>query len=227
MKVRVLVVAAMVITSVNANWLDTFMGWLGINSSSQGSVLPSDSPEHGPGSVLPSDSPEHGPGSVLPSNSQDSTLNDTQDLDPYNQDPADGSDDGDEESTCGSIIADLTGLQVIMLELDEDFRAWLPTLYNLKKKAVDGLKDEEMDDYHVWRRKVEAMLEDIKVEFINLNAKYSEGWATLIAKGCLDDHVHLMSPEGMMQISMFFDELQSSSGYEKSPEKGVRILDRK
>ncbi|KAH6577969.1 hypothetical protein BASA60_003816 [Batrachochytrium salamandrivorans] len=212
MKVNALVVAAMVITSVNASPFGIFKVWLGIDSGSQEPASPSDSPEHGPGLVLPSDS-------------QDSTLNDTQDLDPYNQDPADGSNDGDEESTCDSIIADLKELQVKMLGLDEQFRNQLPTLYELKSR-VDDLKDEEMDDYHASRREVEATLEDIKAEFINSSAKYSEGWATLIAKGCLDDHVHLMSPEGMMQISMFFDELQSSSGYEKSPEKGVRILDR-
>ncbi|KAH6565925.1 hypothetical protein BASA62_006983 [Batrachochytrium salamandrivorans] len=57
----------------------------------------------------------------------------------------------------------------------------LPAFYELKSRA-DDLKDEEMDDYHASRREVEATLEDIKAEFTYLNARYSEGWATLTAK---------------------------------------------
>ncbi|KAH9274781.1 hypothetical protein BASA83_002988 [Batrachochytrium salamandrivorans] len=108
MKVKALIVAAMVITSVNAGWLDRFINWLGYKYDSE--------------LVFPPSIPEHGPGSVLPSNLPDSTLDDAQDLDPYNQEPGDGSNDGDEELTCDSIIADLTKLQVKMLELAEDFR---------------------------------------------------------------------------------------------------------
>ncbi|KAH6591486.1 hypothetical protein BASA50_008662 [Batrachochytrium salamandrivorans] len=213
MRFNALVVAAMVITSVNASPFGIFKVWLGIDGGSQEPASPSDSPEHGPGSVLPS-------------NSQDSTLNDAQDLDPYNQDPADGSDDGDEKSTCDSIIADLKELQVKMLELYEQFRAQLPAFYELKSRA-DDLKDEEMDNYHVSRREVEATLEDIKAEFTYLNARYSEGWADLIHKGCWNDYLHLMAPEEMTQIGIFLNVLQSSSEYEKPHEKGVRILDRK
>ncbi|KAH6569964.1 hypothetical protein BASA50_008667 [Batrachochytrium salamandrivorans] len=213
MKFNALVVAAMVITSAHAGQFGLFTSWLGINGGNQDPVS---SP----------DSPEHGPGSVLPSNSQDSTLDDAQDPDPYNQDPVDGSDDGDKKPTCDSIIDDLKKLQVKMLGLDEQFRNQLPTLYELKSRA-DGLKDEEMDDYHVSRKEVETTLEDIKAEFINLSAKYSEGWVTLIADGCWNDYLHLMSPEGMMQISMFFDELRGSSENEKIHGEDVVSLDRK
>ncbi|KAH6573835.1 hypothetical protein BASA50_000294 [Batrachochytrium salamandrivorans] len=212
MRVNALFVAAMVITSVNAGWLDTFMGWFGIDRGNQGLVSSPNLPEHGPGSVLPSDS-------------QDSTLDDARDLDPYNQEPGDGSNDGDEELTCDSIIADLTKLQVKMLELYGQFRAQLPAFYDLKSRAGD-LKDEEMDDYHASRREVEAMLEGIKAEFTNSNARYSEDWATLIDKGCLDDYVYLMSPVEMTQISMFLDELQSSSGNEKIHGEDVVSLDK-
>ncbi|KAH6577975.1 hypothetical protein BASA60_003822 [Batrachochytrium salamandrivorans] len=88
---------------------------------------------------------------------------------------------GMKKPTCNSIIADLKKLQVKMLELAQKFQDQLPAFYDLKSR-VDGLKDEEMDDYHASRREVEATLEDIKAEFTYLNAKYSEGWATLTAK---------------------------------------------
>ncbi|KAH6591499.1 hypothetical protein BASA50_008675 [Batrachochytrium salamandrivorans] len=212
MKVKALIVAAMVITSVNAGWLDRFINWLGYKYDSE--------------LVFPPSIPEHGPGSVLPSNLPDSTLDDAQDLDPYNQEPGDGSNDGDEELTCDSIIADLTKLQVKMLELAEDFQDQLPAFYELKSRA-DDLKDEEMDNYHVSRREVEAMLEDIKAEFTYLNARYSEDWADLTHKGCWNDYLHLMAPAEMTQISMFLNVLQSSSGNEKIHGEDVVSLDRK
>ncbi|KAH6591483.1 hypothetical protein BASA50_008659 [Batrachochytrium salamandrivorans] len=211
MKVNALVVAAMVITSVNADWLDRFINWLGYRYDSE--------------LVFPPSIPEHGPGSVLPSNLPDSTLDDAQDLDPYNQEPGDGSNDGDKKPTCNSIIADLKKLQVKMIELAQKYQDQLPAFYDLKSR-VDGLKDEEMDDYHASRREVEATLEDIKAEFTNLNARYSEGWATLTGKGCVDDYIQLMAPAEMTQIGIFLDELQSSSEYEKAHEDDVVSLDK-
>ncbi|KAH6575920.1 hypothetical protein BASA60_004737 [Batrachochytrium salamandrivorans] len=102
MKVKALIVAAMVITSVNAGWLDTFMGWFGIDRGSQG--------------------------------------DEARDLFSSENDPADGSDDGDEKPTCDSIIAYLNGLQVRMLGLAQKYQDQLPALYSLKKKAANGLK---------------------------------------------------------------------------------------
>ncbi|KAH6602077.1 hypothetical protein BASA61_000677 [Batrachochytrium salamandrivorans] len=201
MKVKALIVAAMVITSVNAGWLDTFMGWFGIDRGSQGSVSSPNLP--------------------------DSTLDEARDLFSSENDPADGSDDGDEKPTCDSIIAYLNGLQVRMLGLAQKYQDQLPALYSLKKKAANGLKDEEMEGYYASRRKVEVTLKGIKAEFTNSNARHSKGWTNLTGKGCWNEYLHLMSPEEMIKVSVFLDKLLGWSGYEKPHEDGVRILYRK
>ncbi|KAH9263548.1 hypothetical protein BASA83_013070 [Batrachochytrium salamandrivorans] len=153
MKFNALVVAAMVITSVNAGWHRRPRVFLGGDDNSLGSVFSQDLAETG------------------------SSM--SQDTDPTNKE---SSNDSDMNGIGKNLICDFPdlhnqGLQASLVEHADEFRGHLALLHISTREGGD-LKEEQRGKAILHRLDgVNGRLEAIKSEFAKLEEEYSKFWA--------------------------------------------------
>ncbi|KAH6567644.1 hypothetical protein BASA50_004751 [Batrachochytrium salamandrivorans] len=167
MKFNALVVAAMVIISVNADWHE--------KSDKSGSTLPSNPITH----IVPT---------IVISYAHDEELEDELDEEP--------DDDSDEESAkddsaCESLISAFKGLQEKIRELDSEFQAYQAILSDLKSK-MDDVRPEEVEDY-MYRKEVCAKLGAIKQESA-LVKRRTRGFLGEVEAACSKKTLRMMFP---------------------------------
>ncbi|KAH6572722.1 hypothetical protein BASA61_004845 [Batrachochytrium salamandrivorans] len=163
MRVKVLVVAAMVITSVNAGWRRRFGGWF--ERICRPRQRSSQNPQvNVPGPGPSQSSPRH---ALFPISPQDS-LDDSSDESQYSE-PTD-----EKDTICGDIKAKLSGLQDSIDNLDIVFKKWMPEFYKLMTWGLDkefmytdseGIVTMSTDE----KIKAKALRVRLMQEWINLN----------------------------------------------------------
>ncbi|KAH6560505.1 hypothetical protein BASA50_008317 [Batrachochytrium salamandrivorans] len=199
MRVRVLVAAAMVITSANAIWLSTFMSCFGYNGRSEPVLSP-----------------------ALTENKSDTP----QSLKPIKGKPIGHSnmDSVDKESKCESIVSDLFILWDKAASLSYKLQEETPIFYKLikkngrniekdrkskkSKKNKKGEKGEKSEDSVLQTNEMVAdsvshgESQTKVVKYVNdltaLKTEYSGLWAELKTNNCPTKSTYLLSPEEMI-----------------------------
>ncbi|KAH9273398.1 hypothetical protein BASA83_004402 [Batrachochytrium salamandrivorans] len=187
MKFNVLVVAAMVITSVNAVWHDVFTGCFGDRC---------DMSKAGEFRRLIQDELE----SVSPPELLGNDPNEPQESDPPEYDPI-----------CDPILEELTLLRRESYDIEAAFRGQMPTHFNLMKgKDADGkkinprtLKTEQVAAYLELSNEKKATVGGFKAEYAVVMEKYRKPWKELIKNRCLTESRIWMSPDEVTKRGPF------------------------
>ncbi|KAH6596505.1 hypothetical protein BASA50_005055 [Batrachochytrium salamandrivorans] len=202
MKFNILVVAAMVITSVNAGW------------HRRPKVVPG-SDDSKPGSVSSHDLSEG-----------DSSL--SQDTVHTNKESSNDSDTNvvSENIFCDFLTLAAKDLQRNLVERADEFRDHLASLHMLQEKE-DTLKDEQMENHSASTERVNGILEAIKEEFAKLQKEYREVWEMLKNNGCLVEDYYLIDPQDMARVGLLLELLQETPRNASVHGDDVISLDRK
>ncbi|KAH6585526.1 hypothetical protein BASA50_001135 [Batrachochytrium salamandrivorans] len=201
MKVKALVVAAMVITSVNAGWRRRFKDLFGGNGGKPRSVFP-----------------------------QDLSMNEwsmSQDTEPTKKESADDSNMNGigKNLICDFLISIAEDLHRNIFGNVDEYRSHLSVLYTLQGKA-ENLKEEEKEDHSASFEHVNGRLQAIKGEFTSLKDRYLEMLKQLVRNECMTESVHLTSPEDMERIDIFLDELLNLRESTRKDKEGVIVFHR-
>ncbi|KAH9271406.1 hypothetical protein BASA83_006498 [Batrachochytrium salamandrivorans] len=201
MKVKALVVAAMVITSVNAGWRRKPRVFVGGDDSKPGSVFSQDLTETGPSM--------------------------SQDIEPTKKESADDSNMNGigKNLICDFLISKAEGLHRNIFGNVDEYRSHLSVLYILQEKA-ENLKEEEKEDHSASFERVNGGLQAIKEEFTSLKDRYLQILKQLVRNECMTESVHLTSPEDMERIDIFLDELLNLRESTKKDKEGVIVFHR-
>ncbi|KAH6593366.1 hypothetical protein BASA61_004312 [Batrachochytrium salamandrivorans] len=174
MKFKVLVVAAMVITSVNAGGRGGFKGWL----KPKGGMSKSESKQ-----------------SLLPKAGDASQESET-----TKQEPTGGSNVKDiaKDRICTTIKSELDSLRREAKEVYSLLFRQIPDSYK-QEKGLYTLKSHPLKD---WLKQCyednPELLQPIKEKLVVLDEKYRSAWAELITEGCsIESRPYSVSPEEM------------------------------
>ncbi|KAH6580111.1 hypothetical protein BASA60_003013 [Batrachochytrium salamandrivorans] len=202
MKFNILVVAAMVITSVNAGW-------------HRRPKVVSGSDDSKPGSVSSYELPEG-----------DSSL--SQDTVHTNKESSNDSDMNvvSENIFCDFLTLAAKDLQRNLVERADEFRGHLASLHILQEKE-ETLKDEQRENHSASTGRVNGILEAIKKEFAKLEKEYREVWGMLKNNGCLVEDYYLIDPQDMARVGLLLDLLQITPRNASVHGDDVISLDRK
>ncbi|KAH6580109.1 hypothetical protein BASA60_003011 [Batrachochytrium salamandrivorans] len=154
MKFNILVVAAMVITSVNAGW-------------------------HRRPKVVPGGD-DSKPGSVSSQDLSEGDSSMSQDTDHTNKESSNDSDTNvvSENIFCDFLTLAAKDLQASLVERADEFRGHLASLHMLQETA-ETLKEEQMENHSASTERVNGILEAIKKEFAKLLKEYYEVWGNV------------------------------------------------
>ncbi|KAH6570199.1 hypothetical protein BASA62_004432 [Batrachochytrium salamandrivorans] len=180
MKFNTLVVAAMVIASVNATWNSKVPGCLRGSCGSRPRL------SRGVGETG-SDTPQ-GPKIIekgLASNPH--MKGDSQEL------------------TCNAILLGLYDLQKDILELSCEFRYNRLSLYIIHSGATT-LTDETIEASTASSFKVKAELETIEAEFAKFEAEYHRVWGQLEQNSCSAKYYNTMSPKELLKVHVLLNK---------------------
>ncbi|KAH9255664.1 hypothetical protein BASA81_006270 [Batrachochytrium salamandrivorans] len=192
MRVNVLVIAAMVVTSVNAGGKERPRG---LFKQGDGSGLKSKAPF---GlrvySLFPKKRPVHDSGA-------------SQDTDPTSKESSNGSDDdaAKKESACKRLASELLYLQQRIFEHFDEFHIQLSISNNLKDNK-ETLKTEEIGNRFASYNLVNAKLETIKKRFVVSDEYYRETYGELVQNDCSTEFPRLIPPKEMMELSVTLNE---------------------
>ncbi|KAH6570793.1 hypothetical protein BASA62_004142, partial [Batrachochytrium salamandrivorans] len=176
----VLVVAAMVITSVNA-------GLLG--------KLPSEAENSGDES-----------GSVSEQNLLQKDGNPSQDPEPTKEKQAgDLSDEDKKNQICNSILLELYDLRGRIIGLVHQLRVQMLTINDLNIKK-SHLKPEEMDTHALSKYEVRAKMQSIENKYATVMGEYYQTWQDLAGSGCPTESLKSMFPEEMIDLDAFLSD---------------------
>ncbi|KAH6592739.1 hypothetical protein BASA61_004449 [Batrachochytrium salamandrivorans] len=198
MRVNVLVVAAMVITSVNAGWRKkdaggnrhndgrkTSKGPLGLTVRPLSLVLPSKSSESEPSSELSPKSPVHPLSLVLPQTSSESDESTSQKPDHPKKTPV-----------CDSIVKELEVLLGRAYVFDLTIEAQMPILSNIIKEegGSSASKIKRVEDWFKSHLEDKDTIEKMRDEHTDLMEHYYETWGRFSGSGCLVENFMELSP---------------------------------
>ncbi|KAH6584745.1 hypothetical protein BASA60_000840 [Batrachochytrium salamandrivorans] len=187
-----LVIAAMVVTSVNAGGKERPRG---LFKQGDGSGLKSKAPF---GlrvySLFPKKRPVHDSGA-------------SQDTDPTSKESSNGSDDdaAKKESACKRLASELLYLQQRIFEHFDEFHIQLSISNNLKDNK-ETLKTEEIGNRFASYNLVNAKLETIKKRFVVSDEYYRETYGELVQNDCSTEFPRLIPPKEMMELSVTLNE---------------------
>ncbi|KAH6568292.1 hypothetical protein BASA50_010520 [Batrachochytrium salamandrivorans] len=199
MRVNVLVVAAMVITSVNAGWRKkdaggnrhndgrkTSKGPLGLTVRPLSLVLPSKSSESEPSSELSPKSPVHPLSLVLPQTSSESDESTSQKPDHPKKTPV-----------CDPIVIELYTLWGKAYVLDLTIQTQMPILSNIVKEESESnaLKIKKVEDWFESHPGDKATIKEMRTEHADLMREYYEVWKQFLGSGCLVKDFMELSPD--------------------------------
>ncbi|KAH6560346.1 hypothetical protein BASA50_003326 [Batrachochytrium salamandrivorans] len=200
MRFNALVVAAMVITSVNAVGRGGFRSLLGGNGHRTGSGPSYGTLEEDLESELTQDPPAHGP---EPVSSQGLSRDEWDGLRvPKN---------AKKDPICDPIVIELSKLWLKVYVLNCEFRALMPVYYKLMKGEDENgkkikkrkLKSKQTAAYLALSDEHKAKLREFKAEYAGATEKYDETWKQLIAKECSTEYSGLSSMEDMIKWEHF------------------------
>ncbi|KAH6575190.1 hypothetical protein BASA60_003174 [Batrachochytrium salamandrivorans] len=166
MKFNALVVAAMVITSVNAVFLGKLSSEVENSGDKSGSVVPS--------SVIRKLDTKAG------SSGEEKSANDSNMRDTENN-PA-----------CRRVYPILKDLQEHILKLSEEYHDHRLALCKIKGKT-DNSKSDEADEYLKSHSTTSATMQRIKQKTITLKGEHEKAWMSFANAGCLNQSNQLLS----------------------------------
>ncbi|KAH6563522.1 hypothetical protein BASA50_002552 [Batrachochytrium salamandrivorans] len=183
MKFQALVVAAMVVTSVNA-------GLLG--------KLPSEAENSGDES-----------GSVSEQNLLQNDSDPSQDPEPTKEKQAgDLSDEDKKNQICNSILLTLYGLRGQIIRLAHQLRVQMLIINDLNIKR-NHLYFWEIPGHFLSKYEARAELQSIENKYATVMGEYYQTWQDLTGSGCPTESLKSMFPKEMIDIDVFLsDELR-------------------
>ncbi|KAH6573810.1 hypothetical protein BASA61_001172 [Batrachochytrium salamandrivorans] len=220
MKVKALVVAAMVITSVNAGGRGGFKGWLRRNgrmtrSGSLNRLLDDDSL-----SILSQDLSEHMSKPVVPQNLPGSRTKPTLLLDStrHKPDKSQVLEATEKDKICSDIDSKLLCLRNKIMDFDDEFLCRMGDYYRLMKEKnkedkkneenqedeKSDLKAKEVQDWLDSHPEESTKLEGIKTEYDSLMEEYRKIWEEFIKEKCRTEDDNWMSAETLIEWDLFF-----------------------
>ncbi|KAH6562285.1 hypothetical protein BASA60_004578 [Batrachochytrium salamandrivorans] len=211
MRVNVLFVAAMVITSVNAgrrkkgadqpkhhDGSKTSKGPFGLTVRPLYLALPPTSSESGPSPVLPSTSPDDELSPALSPTSPDDELSlvflptssESDEDEPQESDPP------KEDPVCDSIVKELEVLLGKAYILDLTIQTQMPILSNIIKEegGSSASKIKKVEDWFKSHPEDKDTIEEMRNEHTDLMEKYYEAWGRFSGSGCLVEKFVELSP---------------------------------
>ncbi|KAH6574255.1 hypothetical protein BASA50_001009 [Batrachochytrium salamandrivorans] len=204
MRFKALVVAAMVITSVNAGLLDEAMDCVGRicrlrPRSSRGSQV------HEQGSAITHDLAEHETElePLQESARNESESEPTQNLLGDNSDTPQESEDTKKNRVCGSIKSKFFALWITIYDFDFAFWQEMTEFYYLIAGKKDDLKIKEIREWIEYNFKAIPRLKEIRTVYIGLERDHFELWERLIQKGCPTERLERISPVALKKKGYF------------------------
>ncbi|KAH6560831.1 hypothetical protein BASA50_007424 [Batrachochytrium salamandrivorans] len=227
MKFNVLVVAAMVITSVNAGGRKGFPGWFKKGGKLK-SVLTRGLPRK---ELSLPQTPKVMPTEEKPANDLYHSYYDSDDPDdPDDPDDLDDLDDSGGENAkpnpvCDPLISGSLQFKKDIIELVHEFENQMKDLKALDD-VVDDLSPDELKDYSVLRSKVRTELENIEDEYTDLMEKYHGYLQGLAINKCWTKSLHLKLPKDLMTLDALLSEDLKLLKYKTDDKSVVDALDK-
>ncbi|KAH6593576.1 hypothetical protein BASA50_007245 [Batrachochytrium salamandrivorans] len=195
MKFRALVVAAMVITSVNAVWHERLPDCVGRICRL---------------------------GSASSRDFSDEEWAELKGLDPISIKEANDLKDYGTIKTpdCWSLFSKLQKLQKRITKLSDKYSSCQSALCKIKIKT-DSSKFDEVDEYLTSHSTIEFTVQKIKELAITLKEEYKETWISFLNAKCLDQSNPFFSPSKIGELKIFLDDSMKPPSCER--DRGIAV----
>ncbi|KAH6601546.1 hypothetical protein BASA61_001925 [Batrachochytrium salamandrivorans] len=110
-----------------------------------------------------------------------------------------------EDPDCKILSRTLLDLQASIVDLSGEYHDNRSTIFELQIKMKNS-EDEEHSEQRASQSLAHAAMQKIKLEAITLKGEYKRLWKNLLDAGCLVDFNYSLSPEEIGRLGVFLDE---------------------
>ncbi|KAH6589853.1 hypothetical protein BASA61_005459 [Batrachochytrium salamandrivorans] len=149
-----------------------------------------------------------------------------QESEPTKNGQYDDSDDAEKTQDCNRMFTIAEKIQDNIFDLADDFRINLP-IPDAPNSGANDLKPEAREGHAEFYSQIKDEQKAIKEKATFLKEKYEENWEKIVKTECPTESVRLLSPEEMMEIGIYLDKQMMTPQVQDNNDIDLMAFDRK